>query len=119
MKRFIQSAKHAFHGVKMVYKEEPNFRIHIRVALLVVLFGFLLSVTLIEWMLLAVVMGLVLVAEIINSLIERLLDLIKPTTNTYIKEMKDVMAAAVVVCAVVSVIVGLIIFLPKIIHILF
>lgn len=112
-KKRLQSFIHAFNGLKILLKEEHNARIHVAVSLLVIILGFILGISFVEWLVVCILIGLVLAMEIINSAIENICDYVSPQWNEYIKKAKDLSAAAVFVCAIISVICGIIIFLPK------
>lgn len=109
----IKSFQHAFNGLKILWMEEHNARIHFLVGLIVVIAGFAFTVSLIEWILLAFAMGFVIVTEIINSSIENLADFVEPQLNPIMKKIKDLAAAAVLISAVTAVVIGLLIFVPK------
>ncbi|MDR1056069.1 MAG: diacylglycerol kinase family protein [Prevotellaceae bacterium] len=108
-----KSAMYALSGLKVLFKEEHNSRIHIAITAIVVAAGFLLNITNVEWLVLCILIGMVFSLEIINSAIENLCDHIFPQWNETIKKIKDLAAAAVFVASVISVICGGIIFLPK------
>lgn len=110
----IDSFIYAFNGLRILFKEEHNARIHLVVALFVVGMGFFCDISAMEWIALCFAIGLVIAMEIMNSAIENLSDFASQEHNLLIKKAKDLGAAAVLVCAVVSIIVGLIIFVPKI-----
>ncbi|MFB4166508.1 diacylglycerol kinase [Virgibacillus sp. JSM 102003] len=105
---------HAWNGLKEVTKTERNFRIHLIATITVIITGTIIHLTLIEWAILMLTIGLVLVAEATNAAIEKLIDYVKPETNPLAKTIKDVAAGAVLLAAVISFVVGLLIFLPKI-----
>ena len=111
MKRF----RYAFKGIFFAFKTQSNIRIHTIAALLVTTAGFIFKLTLVEWGLVIFAIGLVLVSELINTAIESLVDVISPAYSEKAGFIKDVAAGAVLIAAVVSIIIGLIIFLPKII----
>lgn len=114
IKKRLNSFKYAFKGLKTLLKYEHNFRIHLVAALMVIILGFYFKISSLEWILLSIVIGSVISAEIFNSAIEKLADFVYPEHNKIISKVKDMSAAAVLVMAAVSVIVGLIIFSPKI-----
>lgn len=115
VRRRIKSLYYVFNGLKILLKEEHNFRIHIAVSIGVIIIGLLLHIALFEWMMLLIAIGLVLSLEAINTVLENLSDYISPGYNEVIKRIKDISAAAVFISAFASVTVGLIIFIPKII----
>jgi len=110
MKRFV----YAFKGIFAAFKTQRNFRIHIPVLLCVIAAGFLLKLNPAEWTLVLLAAGLVLSLELVNTAIESLVDLVSPGYDKKAGRIKDIAAGAVLIAAVVSVIIGLIIFLPKI-----
>ena len=118
LKSRLNSFYFAFSGLKTVFNEEANFRIHLIAAGFAVLLGLLLKITKFEWISIVFAIGIVFVSEIINSSIERLADIISPEKNQKIKKLKDLSAAAVLVSAITALIIGLIIFLPKLLTIL-
>ncbi len=113
-----KSFTHAFKGLWILIKSTHNFWIHIFVAVIAILLGFLLKISHIEWMILILTSGFVMVTEAINTAIEIDIDLTSPNYHPYAKDTKDVAAGAVLISAFVAVIVGLIIFIPKTIFLL-
>lgn len=113
-KRLIKSFGYSFKGLIYTFKEEQNFRIHLFVALLVIILMIILKVSKIEALVLIIAMTLVIFAELINSIFERIVDILKPRIHSYAMVIKDMMAATVLVAAIASVAIGTIIFLPKI-----
>ncbi len=110
----LKSFAHAFNGIIHMVKEEPNFRIHIVATAIVIIAGICLGISTAEWLIILIVIAFVLVTEIINTSVERLCDIIQPEYDKRIKNIKDILAAAVLLSAVMSVIIGIIIFLPYI-----
>ena len=114
-KRLRNSFKYAFYGIKQTYKGEQNLKIHTFFAILVILFGFLFKISYIEWLICLTLIGLVLMTEFFNTAIEYVVDLASPEVHPLAKAAKDTASAGVLIMAIVSAIIGLIIFLPKII----
>jgi diacylglycerol kinase len=112
--RVIKSFGWAFNGLKDCILHEKNFRIQYILALLVVIAGIFLSLSSTEWMIILLSFAVVLSFEIINSAIEKLCDLVSPDFSLTIKKVKDMSASAVLLSAIISFIIGCIIFLPKI-----
>lgn len=108
--------QYAFNGIWHVVKTEKNFRIHLFIFILVVIFGFGLRISAMQWCLVLGVSGMVLAAEMINTTIERLVDYLKPEITPQAKVIKDVAAGAVLMTAVTAVTIGMVIFFPKLIH---
>ena len=115
IKKRLKSFAYAWNGLKVLVKEEHNFRIHIVVTIGVVIFAILLKISVYEWIAIVLAIGLVMAMEIINSAIENMADFVSPEKHEMVKKIKDISAAGVLICAVVTFLVGLIIFLPKII----
>lgn len=105
---------HALSGLIKVIREESNLQIHLIIGFLVILAGFYFHLNLLEWAIIILIIGLVLITEIINSVFERLIDYFKPGIHPQAKYIKDIAASAVLVAAIFAVIIGLLIFLPKI-----
>lgn len=115
-RRLWKSFRYARYGLQRVAKEEQNFAIELTIGLSALILAAILQFSLWEWAVLALVIGFVLIAELLNSAVERVSDLLKPRLDIYVKEIKDIMAATVFLSAVLSVIVGLILFLPHLIE---
>ena len=110
MKKLIKSFKYAFEGILIGIKEEQN----ITIMILVIIFGIMLKINTIEWIICILLFGLVISMELINTAIENTVNLITKEKNQQAKIAKDVAAGAVLVSAIASAIIGLIIFIPKI-----
>lgn len=110
----IRSFGYAIEGLKTLWKEEHNARIHILISVCAILLSFALKISLIEWALIMVCIGFVIALEIINTGIEHIADFISPEKHSMIQKIKDLSAAAVLVGAIVALSVGLLIFMPKI-----
>ena len=83
--------------------------------IVVVLAGFLFKLSNVEWLAVVFAIGLVLAGEAINSAIERLSDVVQPEWDDRIRDVKDISAGAVLICAITAAIIGIIVFLPKLI----
>ncbi len=94
---------------------ERNMRIHMWISILVIGTGFVLKITALEWLFVLIAVGGVISLELINTALERLVDLATGDYHPLAKQAKDVAAGAVMVYALLSIIIGLIIFLPKLI----
>lgn len=114
-KRLFSSFKYAYNGIKQAYKGEQNLKIHTFMAILVIVFGFFLRISYIEWLVCLLLIGLVIMAEFINTAIEYTVDIASPSVHPLAKAAKDTASAAVLMMAIISAIIGLVIFLPKII----
>lgn len=114
-KKLINSFKYAFTGMWSAYKSERNMKIHIAVAILVILFGIFLQISTYEWLACIVCFAMVIGAEMFNTAIETVVDIAMPKKDERAKKAKDVAAGGVLVFAIGSAIIGSIIFIPKII----
>jgi diacylglycerol kinase (ATP) len=114
LKSRLASFKFAFRGLWSLLKNEHNSRIHILAAIIAIITGILLKISFPEWCFLTIVIGLVFITELLNSSIEKLADIVDPELNEGIGKTKDYAAAAVLVSALIAVIAGCLIFIPKI-----
>ncbi len=109
----IKSFKYAFRGILTLVQSEPNARIHLFAAILVVGAGIFFSIAPGQWMAIVLCIGFVMAAEAFNTAIELLTDLISPDFHPLAGKAKDVAAAGVLLSAITAIIVGLFIFLPE------
>ncbi len=114
LNRLKKSFGYAFRGLVKTWHEEQNLQVHTVVGVFVMLMAVVFQISRIEWLVLIITILIVLLMEIVNSAVERVTDILKPRIHAYVKEIKDIMAAAVMLSAISAVIVGLIIFAPKI-----
>jgi diacylglycerol kinase len=112
----LQSFSYAFNGLKILFREEHNARVHLVAAIMAIAAGFFFRINANEWLAIVLSIGLVISAEAMNSAIENIADFISPERNDAIKRIKDLAAAAVLICALTAVVVGLMVFLPKVLH---
>ena len=113
LKKLIKSFGYALHGLRLVLQSGQNIKIHLVAAVAAITGGALLKIAASEWLVLLLCIGLVIALEIINTCIEQLCDFISPQYHDKIKIIKDLAAAAVLVAAITSAIIGFIIFIPK------
>jgi len=111
--RFLKSFLYAFNGLKRGVCFEKNFRIQLFFGVMVIITGALLHISKLEWIAVILCISMVLSFEIFNSAVEAICNFISPAIHPSIKIIKDLSAAAVLVAALASAIVGSIIFLPK------
>ena len=116
--KFVESVGHALDGIEYTVDHERNFKIEILFAIIVTVTSFILKVSLMEWTILVLVIGMILALEMINTAIERCVDLVTKDYRELAKIAKDVSAGAVFVMSIFSVVIGIIIFLPKIIELI-
>ena len=114
----IQSFKYAFNGLSILLREEHNSRVHFSAAICVCIAGLVFKISGYEWVVIVLCISSVIAMEIINSAIENLCDFVTQEKNDQIMKIKDLAAAAVLITAMGAIIVGLIIFGPKILNLL-
>lgn len=107
-----RSFGYAFHGMATLLRDEHNSRIHVCMMAAVIIAGILFGITAIEWCIVCICFGMVLMAEAMNSAIEAIADLVMPDRHPLIKKAKDVAAAGVLFTAIAAAAAGLIIFIP-------
>ena len=110
----IRSFKHAWNGLKLLFIFEHNARIHAVAAVLVLMLSWVLNISPLEWLAVCGAISMVFVAELVNSSLEKLADVVSPGHNQNIKKVKDMAAAAVLVAAIFAVVVFGVVFLPKV-----
>ena len=108
----LHSFKYAFAGIVTFFRTQHNAIIHLFIALIAVITGLWLSVSETQWLFIVIAIGMVFSAEIMNTAIEKIADMVTLEQNETIKKIKDLSAAAVLVTAVTSAFIGLIIFIP-------
>ncbi len=112
--KYSEKFLNAFRGLYVVSKTTRHLFIHTVSALIVIVFGFYLKVSSLEWIALIFAIGFVFVTETLNTALEIDIDLTSPEYHPYARDTKDVAAAAVLLSVFTAIIVGLIVFLPKI-----
>jgi diacylglycerol kinase len=110
LKTRLQSIRYALDGIKYILETQQNARIHLLFTLAVFILGFLLGITRIEWIALALTVGLVWAAELFNTAVEVMVDWISPEKHIAAKICKDISAGSVLVTAFLSILVGILIF---------
>ena len=114
IKARLSSFANAFRGLIIYVRQEHNAWIHCMIAILVVIAGILFRITLMEWVAVIFAIGLVLAAEAFNSSIERISDVVQPEKDERIRDVKDISAGAVLLCAITTAVIGVMVFLPRI-----
>ena len=112
--KFLGGFAFAFAGLRYCFKTQINFRVHISISILVIILGLVLGLSWVEWALLAAVITVVMAAEMVNTMLESLVDLVTQEYHPLAEIAKDVSAGVVLLTALGSVIVGILLFLPKI-----
>lgn len=114
----LASFRFAFSGLISLLKNEHNSRIHLAAAILAITAGIIFKLVIEEWCLLLIVIGIVFITELLNSALEALADHVEPGRNDLIGKAKDYSAGAVLISAIIALITGLLIFIPKIFFLL-
>jgi len=114
LRKFKRSLKHAFDGLTYAIQRERNFRIELVLAFLVLAMIFVFKVKNWEAIVLILMIMWVLITELTNTVLERVVDMLKPRIHPYARLIKDIMAAVVLISSIVALIVGVIIFYPYI-----
>lgn len=115
LRKRIKSFSYAYAGIKVLLREEHNAHIHTVAAIVAVTLGFLFGITPGEWTAVVIVIAMVFAAEAVNSAIERTADFVKAERDDRKRDIKDLAAGAVLLCAMGAAVVGVIIFLPYLI----
>lgn len=111
-RKMMRSFRYALKGLDLIFREEQSFRVQIAAAVAVVVVMFVLPVRNWEKVALILVISWVLVLELINSILERLVDILSPRVHLGVEAIKDIMAAAVFIASLTALIIGLLIFIP-------
>lgn len=115
---FKKSLTHAIVGLKTIIRDERNFRRDLVIAAVVVIFGSLLNISHSDWIAISLVISMVFISEAMNSVIEAICDTVSAEYKVNIRYAKDVAAGAVLISAIVSIITGLIVFVPYILEVI-
>jgi diacylglycerol kinase len=115
-KRLVNSVKFAVQGIKYAFEREQNMTFQVLISIVVLLVGLIIGLNRIEWILTLLLMGLVMGAELINTSMEAMLDVMKPEIDPIVKIAKDTSAAAVLLFCIMAGIIGTLIFVPNIIN---
>lgn len=113
VKDLRNSFKYAFKGIYSAFKSERNMKIHFSIMTFVVFCGLFFRISLLEWFVCILLFGVVISAECFNTAIETVIDLVCPEKNNMAGRAKDIAAGGVLVLAIISVVIGLFIFVPK------
>lgn len=116
MKKFFKGFVFAFKGIRYTFNTQVNFRVQCFLAVFIIAFCFYLKISVTEWLWILGAVAIVLMAELGNTAIESLVDLVCPEYNIKAGIVKDIMAGIVVIAALTALCIGVLILLPKIIH---
>lgn len=114
LKKLFHSFHHAFRGLKYVLKNEQNFQLELLIGIFIVILMFVFDIR--DWQKVALFLVIfsLLAIELINTILERVVDILKPRVHPYAQLIKDIMAAAVLIAVLGAVVIGAIIFYPYI-----
>lgn len=118
LKKIRNSFKYAIEGIWTSFKTERNMKIHIFIMILAIIAGIILKINKSEWIICIILFAIVIGSELFNTSIETIVDMVMPEKNEKAKIAKDVSAGAVLVVAIGAAIIGLVIFVPRILNIL-
>lgn len=110
--RLINSFSYALQGLREAFFSERNLQIHFFFSIIVIFCGFLFHITKVEWLIVLLLFGGMFSIEMLNTAIEKVVDLVTDEYHPLAKKAKDIAAGAVLIYAIIAIIVGLIIFLP-------
>ncbi len=113
-RNIFNSFRNAFRGFSLLFKYEYNLYIQLTFALLVIIAGFLFKISLIEWAIQIIAIGLVIFSELVNTSIEKIMDFVYPEYSKKVKDIKDLSAGAVLFTVIISIVIACLIYLPKI-----
>ena len=111
-KKQLRSFGYAWKGIRCCVGKEQNLSFHLIVTVLTIIAGFLLDITRTDWMIVILCIGVVIAAELFNTAIEKLVDLVSPERHPIAGQVKDIAAGAVLVCASTAAIIGLVVLIP-------
>ena len=112
-KKLINSFKYAFKGIISALLSDRNMKIHVNIMALVIIFGLILNISVGEWFVCIICFAIVISAEMFTTAFEQMVDIAMPEKDPRAKFVKDVAAGGVLVMAIASLVIGLIIFVPK------
>lgn len=112
LRSLLRSFRYAARGLRSAYQTEQNFRIDIYIALITIALMVYFHVTLGEVIVLSMMMMLVMILELVNTGVEKMIDLFKPRLHYYAEVVKDILAGAVLIASLGALFVGLLIFYP-------
>jgi undecaprenol kinase len=113
MKRFISGFAFAGKGIAFALRSQPNLRIQVLIAAAVTVVGLVLRLTALEWACLLLAIGLVISLEIVNTALERFVDMVTREYHPIAGQVKDLAAGAVLAASILAAVVGLLIFIPR------
>ena len=117
-KKIANSFKYAIQGIISTFRKERNMKIHFFIMICVIILGFVLKISQIEWFICIILFGIVIAGETFNTAIETTVDIAMPYKDKKAKIAKDISAGAVLILTIIAAIIGCMIFIPKILDII-
>lgn len=111
-KHRVLSFKYALEGIFSALKTEPNLKFHFLAGAIVIFLGWFFMISILEWIIVIIMMGLVISLELTNTAIEAMVDYLIPNIHPVAKKVKDISAGAVLIASIAALIIGLLVFLP-------
>ena len=115
LKKLVASFKFAIKGLILAVRREQNFRIHLIAAVVAIVAMIFFGVSAFEALAIVIVITMIVVLELVNTIFERIIDVLKPRLHPYVESIKDMMAATVLIASTGAVAVGFIVFIPYIV----
>jgi diacylglycerol kinase len=115
----FRTFRFAFSGLRLFFSGETKAIIHLVLAGSAIAFGIFFHLSAIEWIAVSIAIGLVFITEIVNTAIEQMVDHISPEISDMARNVKDLSAGGVLIAAITALAIGLIVFVPKISHLIF
>lgn len=112
MQQEVKKFGYAFRGLRILFAKETHAKVHAVIAIGVIAAGLLLNISQTDWALICIAIALVIGAEAMNTAIEKLCDVAQPEKDARIRDIKDIAAGAVLLCAGIAVVIGIIVFGP-------
>jgi|WetSurMetagenome_2_1015567.scaffolds.fasta_scaffold131768_2 diacylglycerol kinase (ATP) len=112
VKSVLRSFGFALNGICAFFREEPNSKVHLCAVFIVIVAGIIFKISRVSWMVILLCIGMVVVAEMFNTALEKLVDIISPDENEKAGAIKDMAAGAVTIASLIAAITGLIVFMP-------
>lgn len=112
-----KSFGYAFQGIFNTIRTDRNIKIHCAAAILVTIFGIWLQISKTEWMICFILFGLILALELVNTAVEATVDLFTEERKPLAKKAKDAAAGAVLIVAIFAAVIGILIFIPKLLDV--
>jgi diacylglycerol kinase len=110
MKSFLKGFLYATRGILIAFKDQRNLKVQLAIAVLVLILGFYFDITSVEWGIILLSIALVIAMEMINTAIENLVDMVTTEWKPMAGKVKDIAAGAVLIAALLTAVIGVIIF---------